>query len=329
VSDALLAHDGGEELVSRISHELRTPLAVIVGYGELLGIRNDDATRLAAADRILEAAGRLSKGIESTLTVLALDLIEVELIREPVELDRLVADAIALAGPGASGVDTQRVSVWPVVQADSERLTDTLAAALSSATAEAGRIEVDVEQRDANAALVICSGSEWTGTDGARLALYALGRVAARLGGSVTIRSSTDVSLELPLAHQKVMRCRRVLVVDDDPGVRNLLRVTLLTFEGLEIVEASSPAEALACLEKETPDLILLDWRMPEGSGAEVLEELVRRGHDVPVIVVTAEGESGRPRAESLGADMFLTKPFSPIQLLHTVEQLLPGLGTA
>jgi two-component system, OmpR family, phosphate regulon response regulator PhoB len=328
VSDAQRAHDGGEELVSRISHELRTPLAVIVGYGELLGTRNDDATRLAAADRILEAAGRLSKGIESTLTVLALDLIDVELVREPIGLDRLVADAIALAGPGASAVDTERVTVWPVVQADSERLTGTLATALC-ATAEAGRIELDVEQRDPNAALVISSGGEWTGTDGARLALYALGRVATRLGGSVTIRSSTDVSLELPLARQEAVPGRRVLVVDDDPGVRNLLRVTLLTFDGLEIVEASSAVEALACLEKETLDLILLDWRMPEGSGAEVLEELGRRGHDVPVIVVTAEGESGRQLAESLGADMFLTKPFSPIQLLHTVEQLLPGLGTA
>jgi CheY-like chemotaxis protein len=119
------------------------------------------------------------------------------------------------------------------------------------------------------------------------------------------------------------------MVVDDDPAVRNLLRVTLLTFEGLEIVEASSVVEALECLEKQVPDLILLDWRMPKASGAEVLEELRRRGHDVPVIVLTAEGENGRPLAESLGADRFLTKPFSPIQLLDTVEQLLPGLGTA
>jgi CheY-like chemotaxis protein len=329
VSDAQLAQDGGEELVSRISHELRTPLAVIVGYGEILGTRDDDATRVAAAGRILEAAGRLSKGIESTLTVLALDLVDVELLREPVELGRLVADAIELAGPGASSVSTQRVALWPVVQADSERLTGTLAAALSSASAEAGRVELDVEQRGANAALVISSSGDWTGLDGSRLALYALGRVAARLGGSVAIISSTDVSLELPLAPQGAMRRRRVLVVDDDPGVRNLLRVTLLTFEGLEVVEASSAAAALECLEAKSPDLILLDWRMPTASGAEVLEELTRRGSEVPVIVLTAEGENGRPLVESLGADRFLTKPFSPIELLDTVEQLLPGLGTA
>jgi signal transduction histidine kinase len=202
VTDAQLAQDGGEELVSRISHELRTPLAVIVGYGELLGTRDDDATRLAAAGRILEAAGRLSKGIESTLTVLALDLVDVELIREPVQLDHLVADAIELAGSGASSVNAKGVALWPVVQADSERLTGTLAATLSSAIAEAGRLELDVEQCDANAALIVSSSGDWTGTDGSRLALYALGRVAARLGGSLTIRSSTDVSLELPLARR-------------------------------------------------------------------------------------------------------------------------------
>lgn len=330
MNDVKLAQAGGAELVSSISHELKTPLAVIIGYGELLVARDDSATRVEAAGRILEAAARLSTGIESILTVLALELVNVELEPEPVELHRLVADAIELAEPGARSAITQRVGSWPVVQADPERLAGALAAALSSAIVEAGRIELDVEQCDANAAIIIASNSEWAGRDPCRLALYALGRVAGRLGGSVTIRSGTEVSLELPLARQGVMRRRRVLVVDDDPSVRRLLRVTLLTFDGLEIVEASDAVEALECLEAERPpDLILLDWRLPEASGAEVLKELRRRGHDVPVIVLTGDGQVDRQLAESLGADRFLTKPFSPTKLLDTVEQLLPGLGTA
>ena len=313
--------------MSSISHALKTPLAVIIGYGELLGARDDATLRVEAAGRILEAAERLSTGIESTLTVLALDLVEIE--PGPVELDRLVADAIELAEPGARDSITQPDASWPVVRADPMRMTGALAATLSSGVAEAGRLELHVEQGDANAVLIISGHTEWAGRDRSRLALYALDRVAMRLGGAVAIRSDTEVSLELPLALQGAMSRRRVLVVDDDASVRNLLRVTLMTFEGLEIVEAADAAEALERLEAELPDLIILDWRLPKASGAHVLEELRRRGHDVPVIVLTGSGEAGRPLAESLGADRFLTKPFSPIQLLHTVEQLLPGLGTS
>ena len=105
--------------MSSISHALKTPLAVIIGYGELLGARDDAAMRLEAAGRILEAAERLSTGIESTLTVLALDLVEIE--PEPVELDRLVAEAISLTEPAARDSITQPDASWPVVQADPER----------------------------------------------------------------------------------------------------------------------------------------------------------------------------------------------------------------
>lgn len=329
MSEAQRADGGGEDLVSSITHELKTPLAVIIGYGELLGARDDEATRLEAAGRILEAAGRLSKGIESILTVVALDVANVELEPEPVELELLIADAIGLARLGVSDAITQRDGSWPIVQADRDRLTAALAAALSSAIAEAGHLELGIEQRKSNAALVMSSGSEWVDHDGCRLTLFALGRLAARLGGSLAIRSGTEVGLELPLALQGATHRRRVLVVDDDPSVRSLLRVTLLTFEGLKIVEASDGVEAISLLEADVPDLILLDWRMPKVSGADVLKELRRRGHDVPVIVLTAEGEMGRPLAESLGADKFLTKPFSPLQLLETVEHFLPGLGTA
>lgn len=76
------------------------------------------------------------------------------------------------------------------------------------------------------------------------------------------------------------------------------------------------------------PDLVLLDWKMPGRSGSEVLDELKRSYPDLPVIVLTAEiQEHHRVLAESLGVDVFLTKPFSPLELLETVERLLPSGG--
>lgn len=113
------------------------------------------------------------------------------------------------------------------------------------------------------------------------------------------------------------------MLVDDDATLRTLLRVTLPS-DGFDVVEAADGAEALQLLDERPPDLVVLDWNMPERSGAEVLAELKRRDARVPVIVLTAERDK-RPRAVArmLGADEFLTKPFSPLRLLDAIERLI------
>lgn len=119
------------------------------------------------------------------------------------------------------------------------------------------------------------------------------------------------------------MSPRRILIVDDDESVRTLLRMTMPT-DVYEVVEAASGEQALAQLEDGVPDLVLLDWKMPERHGSLVLDELKRRYPRLPVIVLTAEiAEHHRALAESLKVDAFLTKPFSPLELLDTVERLL------
>jgi CheY-like chemotaxis protein len=113
----------------------------------------------------------------------------------------------------------------------------------------------------------------------------------------------------------------RIVVIDDDAGVRQLLRSTL-PVEDFEIAEAGDGDVALALAEVQRPDLVLLDWRMPNIPGETVLTELKQRFADIAVVILTVE-EDQRGRAEELGADAFLTKPFSPIELLRTVERLL------
>ena len=95
-----------------------------------------------------------------------------------------------------------------------------------------------------------------------------------------------------------------------------------LPAEDFEISEAADGDIALAVAEVQRPDLVLLDWRMPTVSGETVLTELKARYPHVAVVVLTVEGEQ-RSRAGELGADAFLTKPFSPLELLRTVEQLV------
>jgi CheY-like chemotaxis protein len=116
---------------------------------------------------------------------------------------------------------------------------------------------------------------------------------------------------------------KRVVIVDDDDEIRELLLRTLPT-DGFEILEARDGHEALALLEREAPHLLLLDWNMPTVSGGDVLEELAHREHRVPVIVLTADDDPARrAAAEAHGADAFLAKPFSPLELLHEIERLL------
>ena len=116
----------------------------------------------------------------------------------------------------------------------------------------------------------------------------------------------------------------RILIAEDHPTMREAMRL-VLEGEGFEISEVSDGQAALDMVREALPDLVFLDLSMPGSSGSEVLSEM--KGDPatagVHVIVVTASGEEGRARALSLGADGYFTKPFSPTDLLQTVEKVL------
>lgn len=119
------------------------------------------------------------------------------------------------------------------------------------------------------------------------------------------------------------MSQKRVLIVDDDEAIRSLLRMTFPE-DVYELSEASDGDEVLALLERGSIDIVILDWKMPRRHGALVLDELKERDPKLPVIVLTAEGrDTQRALADALRADAFLEKPFSPLELLATVESLL------
>ena len=116
----------------------------------------------------------------------------------------------------------------------------------------------------------------------------------------------------------------RILIVEDHPTMREAMRL-VLEGEGFEIAEAGDGSNALEMIRRNPPDLVFLDLHIPGTSGAEVLAA-IKGDQDtarVRVIVVTADGEEGREAAIALGADEYFTKPFSPITLLQTVEQVL------
>jgi DNA-binding response OmpR family regulator len=115
---------------------------------------------------------------------------------------------------------------------------------------------------------------------------------------------------------------RTVLVVDDEPMLRNLLS-RLLRMEGYEVVEAADGQAALDIVSTQEPDLVLLDVMMPVRDGLDVLGDL-RRTTDVPVILVSALGEEAdRVLGLKMGADDYVVKPFSAAELSARIESVL------
>ncbi len=118
----------------------------------------------------------------------------------------------------------------------------------------------------------------------------------------------------------------RVLVVDDDSTVREVV-VSYLKAEGYDVSEAADGETALATIEREHPDLIVLDIMLPGVDGLEVCRR-VRTTSEVPIIMLTALGsESDRVIGLELGADDYLTKPFSPRELVLRVGSVLRRAG--
>jgi DNA-binding response OmpR family regulator len=118
----------------------------------------------------------------------------------------------------------------------------------------------------------------------------------------------------------------KILIVDDDADLLALVAFAL-TQAGYAVVKAADAPEALRVFEAESPDLAVLDVNLPHGSGFEVCREIRRRSR-VPVMMLTVRGdEADLVKALELGADDYLTKPFSPRTLLARIKALLRRAG--
>lgn len=103
---------------------------------------------------------------------------------------------------------------------------------------------------------------------------------------------------------------RKLMVIDDEKGVCDLLE-KLFVKHGYDVVTSTDPVEAMQMAEKEQPDAILLDIKMPKVSGVELLPSLIGMKHDVCVVMITAYGDlQTAMEAMQLGAHDYITKPF-------------------
>src|SRR5438094_6618269 len=121
------------------------------------------------------------------------------------------------------------------------------------------------------------------------------------------------------------MSSARILVVDDDPQIRRVLR-TALSAQGDEVADARNGEEAVEKLHDEKPDLVILDMNMPRMNGLETCR-IVRTTSDVPIIMLTVrDTEADKIEALDAGADDYVTKPFSSTELLARIRAALRRL---
>lgn len=114
----------------------------------------------------------------------------------------------------------------------------------------------------------------------------------------------------------------KILVVDDEPQIRRLLRLGLPP-HGYDCVEAATGAEALKLFAKERPDVVILDLGLPDQDGFSVIQE-IRKTALTPIVVLSARSDvEGKVRALELGADDFVTKPFDISELLARLKAAL------
>jgi two-component system, OmpR family, phosphate regulon response regulator PhoB len=118
---------------------------------------------------------------------------------------------------------------------------------------------------------------------------------------------------------------KTILLADDEAYLRMLVRTTLRD-PAYRMVEAADGPAALALARQERPDMVVLDWMMPGLSGIEVATALRQdpTTASIPIIMLTAKGQAAdQARGQAAGVDAYLIKPFSPLELLETVQAVL------
>lgn len=121
----------------------------------------------------------------------------------------------------------------------------------------------------------------------------------------------------------------RILIAEDEPDIRELIRLAL-QFNGYEVISASDGAEAVELASNNSFDLIMLDVRMPRLTGYEACRQLrkMESTKEVPIVFLSAKGQEAEvDEGIEAGADRYILKPFAPIELANEIKQILAERG--
>ncbi|MDZ7705843.1 MAG: ATP-binding protein [Trueperaceae bacterium] len=376
-----VANRAKSEFLSRMSHELRTPLNAVNGFAQLL--RKDDLSdkQQRRVRHIYNAGKHLLALIDEVLDIAKIESGHLSLSLEPVSTSGVLGDAIALIGPSAHD---RAVALWPapgadvVVRADQQRLKQIVLNLLSNAVKynrPGGQVWIRTTPHygpqgqlarwclhiiDSGPGLSPAQqarlftpfdrlGAEQSTTEGSGLGLALSQRLAAMMGGAITVTSRPGLgsrfTLELPAAAHAAPvaeaedddargqaeqwgRGRTVLYIEDNLVNLELMLHLLADQHGVRVITAMQGQLGLELARQHRPDLVLLDLHLPDLSGSAVLAQLQHdaQTRDIPVVVLSADAAADTERAALAGgARAFINKPFEIAELVPTLRALLPS----
>ena len=344
-------------LLASISHDLRTPLAVITGAASTLtrhGAVLDQATQRGLAASIEEQAREMSNLISNVLDLMRLESGRIELQCEAHSLEDLVGTALHRIEVRLRDrpVDIDLPADLPDVQVDPILVTQVLTNLLDNAAkftppgtkiriaavADGRFVRVVVEDEgpglpSGDPRLLFEKfqrGRDESAVVGAGLGLAICRAIVTAHGGDITAgpraRGGARFEFTLPSAPAATMTqaMHQILVIEDEPGIRAVLRV-LLEAEKFRVIEAGTAERGEIEARTHKPDLLLVDLGLPDADGLAVVRR-VRKWSTVPIVVLSARTmESQKIAALDAGADDYVTKPFSAPELLARVRAACAG----
>ena len=356
--------------LTNMSHEIRTPLTAILGFADVLGEEVEDPTQREFVDLIARSGRRLMDTLNSVLDLARLEAGRGELAKVRVDLGAVVAETVAMFQPAANEQGLAiRGDVAPgaldtiLDEAALARVLHNLVGNALKFT-EAGEIVVaarpDPEGTHGPTAILEVRDTgigmdpeflprifgefeqESTGVgrthEGAGLGLAISHQLVRRMGGTIHVESEKGVGttflVTFPAADTAPAGPDRrllALVVDDNEQARQVAERTLS--EQYRVVTAVNGDEALAAVENEGPDAVLLDIHLGQSiTGEDVMRRLrlIPASADLPIIAVTAYALPGdRERFLAAGFDAYVTKPYSREHLLRSMDEAIQSRADA
>ena len=340
-----------DQFIAVAAHELKTPVAIMKGYAQILPrtLREVSPQTQRMLEAIDHGAGRIDRVVGDLLDISKLQTGVLELFPERVDLAALVDDVVDRLSLGTSQHQLKVTHLDRiVVEADRDRLEQVLAILLDNAiryAPDGGEVDVRCglglrRSRSACVTTVLASlkassnvssnaSTAPTPAPPTTTAAWAWASISLTRSSSATVgrcgsRAKNDwgafSTSACPWVATVAARTPTVLVVDDDPYLAEMVTFALAE-QGFTVLTAGDGQEALSCVARQMPALILLDMKMPVMDGWTFAREFHSRyDQQAPILIFTAAADA-KQRAQEVGAAGYVGKPFDVVDLVARIRR--------